>query len=123
MTNFAIAPSQPGKRRRFEPAFKAMIIELCQQPESSIASVAQAHQLNPNLVHKWLYRARKKGEITTYPGFVPIPMASVMPTQLDTVPVSATAQPVNIVIDSKVGKINLSLSAEDSVNLLKKLLV
>ena len=41
-----------GKRRRYDPSFKAMIIELCRDPKNSVAKIAQAHELNPNLVHK-----------------------------------------------------------------------
>ena len=42
----------PRKRRRFSTAFKAKIVETCQQPGASVADIALEHALNANLVHK-----------------------------------------------------------------------
>ncbi|WP_366071753.1 transposase [Cobetia sp. Dlab-2-AX] len=36
----------PRKRRRFTAAFKARIVEACQQPGASVAGVALEHSLN-----------------------------------------------------------------------------
>lgn len=52
----------PRKRRRFKAAFKAWIVEACQQPGASVAGVALEHSLtttwstigNVPLVIKWL---------------------------------------------------------------------
>lgn len=41
----------PRKRRRFTAAFKARVVEACQQPGASVAGVALEHSLNANLVH------------------------------------------------------------------------
>ncbi len=48
----------PKKRRRFTAEFKARIIADCQQPDASVARVALKHNLNANLVHKWIRAAR-----------------------------------------------------------------
>lgn len=62
------APS-PKRRRRFTPEFKAMVVEACSVPGQSVASVAQAHQLNANLLHKW----RRLFDTSTPPDFVRLP--------------------------------------------------
>ena len=41
-------------RRIFAPEFKQLLIELCQQPDASVAKVAMQHQVNANLLHKWI---------------------------------------------------------------------
>ena len=41
------------KRRRHTLEFKRQVIEAASQPGVSIAAVAQAHQINPNLLHTW----------------------------------------------------------------------
>lgn len=48
------------KRRSYTKAFKAQIIQDCAQSDASIASVAQSHGLNANLVHKWIRVRRNK---------------------------------------------------------------
>ena len=41
-------------RRTYSKAFKAQVVAECAQPDTSIASVALTHNLNANLVHKWI---------------------------------------------------------------------
>lgn len=55
-----------GKRRRHSPEFKVSVIEACLQPGVSVTAVAVAHQLNPNMVRKWIteHRAQDSGEKT-----------------------------------------------------------
>ena len=40
-------------RRRHADELKARVLAACAEPGASVASVAQAHGLNVNLVHKW----------------------------------------------------------------------
>ena len=49
------------KRRRHSPEFKARVVEACVQPGVSVTAVAVAHQLNPNMVRKWITEHRSKG--------------------------------------------------------------
>ena len=63
----------PKARRRFSPQFKARVVQECQQPGNSTAGVAQKHQLNANLIHKWRRSMLKpKSE-----AFVALPTPSV----------------------------------------------
>lgn len=69
----------PRKRRRFTAAFKARIVEACQQSGASVAGIALEHSLNANLVHKWIRAARQQEAVTEGPAFVPVPLASASP--------------------------------------------
>ncbi|MGB8714249.1 MAG: transposase [Onishia taeanensis] len=75
MTDLSV-PEAPRKRRRFTTAFKARIVEACQQSGASVAGVALEHSLNANLVHKWIRAARQRTAAPEAPAFVPVPMAS-----------------------------------------------
>ncbi len=74
-------PEAPNKRRRYTAEFKAKIVAACQQPEASIARIAQDHGLNANLVHKWIRSARQQEAPSTPPAFLPIalPAPSAQP--------------------------------------------
>ena len=41
-------------RRIFATEFKQHLVELCLQPDTSVAKVAMQHQVNANLLHKWI---------------------------------------------------------------------
>jgi transposase len=43
-----------SNRRVHSSEFKAQVLGECRQPGASVAAVAVAHGLNPNVVHKWL---------------------------------------------------------------------
>ncbi len=41
-------------RRKHSVAFKAKVVQACRQPGVSIAAIALAHELNANLVRRWM---------------------------------------------------------------------
>lgn len=45
--------SRSPVRRRHSAELKSRILAACAQPGASVAAVAQAHDLNPNVVHRW----------------------------------------------------------------------
>jgi len=47
-------------RRTFTTEFKQHLIELCQQPDTSVAKVAMQHQINANLLHKWMSQSKSR---------------------------------------------------------------
>lgn len=55
------SPSLPLSRKQYTRAQKADIVEQSMAPGVSIASVAMAHGINANQLHKWRY-SYKKGE-------------------------------------------------------------
>lgn len=47
-------------RRTFTTEFKQHLVELCQQSDTSVAKVAMQHQINANLLHKWMSQSKPK---------------------------------------------------------------
>jgi transposase len=68
------APQAPRKRRRYTKAFKARIINACQQPGASVSRVALDHGLNANLVRRWIKVAEDRPSTTS--AFVPVPLSA-----------------------------------------------
>ncbi|WP_122421980.1 transposase [Pseudomonas viridiflava] len=59
-------------RRSYSKSFKAQVIQECAQPGASIASIALSHNLNANLVHKWI-RLQSQKSTALQPAFIPYP--------------------------------------------------
>ena len=81
-----------SNRRIHSGEFKAQVIGECQQPDASIAAVAIAHGLNPNVVRKWLAGQNLKRMGTAMPApaarmprlqFVPVELARPEPRLTD----------------------------------------
>lgn len=67
----------PVTRRRFTPEFKHRIVAACKEPGASVARVAREHDLNANLVHKWIRQAKANTLPAVTPAFVALPVNSV----------------------------------------------
>ena len=68
-------------RRIFATEFKQHLVELCLQPDTSVAKVAMQHQINANLLHKWIRQSRSTPPVLTTPSslqvdFLPIVLRS-----------------------------------------------
>jgi transposase len=50
----AMQTSQSRRRRTHDAQFKAVVMAACREPGASVAAVAQAHDVNANLVRQWL---------------------------------------------------------------------
>ena len=73
--NEIISVKHPVKRRQYSKAFKARIVAACEQPGTSVASVALANGLNANLVHRWRRSVKDKvAPVTGHPDFLPVPL-------------------------------------------------
>jgi transposase-like protein len=58
----SIKQGMPGRqRRRHSAEFKAKLIEECRRPGVSMASVAMANGVNPNLLRNWVVHEGKSG--------------------------------------------------------------
>ncbi|PFG25122.1 LOW QUALITY PROTEIN: transposase-like protein [Pseudomonas lurida] len=62
-----------SQRRSYSKSFKAQVVQKCTQPGASIASVAQHHSLNANLVYKWI-RVLTNEVTELQPAFIPRPL-------------------------------------------------
>ena len=64
----------PVKRRRFSRDFKHKIVAACKEPGASVARIAREHDLNANLVHKWIRQAKANTLPAGTPAFVALPL-------------------------------------------------
>ncbi|MGO2450916.1 MULTISPECIES: IS66-like element accessory protein TnpA [unclassified Pseudomonas] len=64
----------PQERRSYSKSFKAQVIAECAQPDTSIANVALTHNLNANLVHKWI-RVHAQKNLALQAAFIPVKAA------------------------------------------------
>ncbi|AYO55960.1 IS66 family insertion sequence hypothetical protein [Acinetobacter wuhouensis] len=60
-------PTLKKSRRTFTAEFKHQLIQQCQQPDTSVAKVAMQHQVNANLLHKWIRQSRSMVPSLTTP--------------------------------------------------------
>lgn len=68
--------SKGRTRRRHDKTLKRRVLAECAAPGASVATVAMAHGLNANLVHKW--RRELDGERNTAASFVPVTVGAVI---------------------------------------------
>jgi len=79
------APADRCRRRRYSREFKAQVVAACQGPGVSIAAIAWHHQLNANLLRRWVEQAAGKTpgrdpnhavavQSAAPPTFVPVPL-------------------------------------------------
>ena len=66
-----IKPRGRRARRDYTAQFKSQIVLACKQPGASIAAIAQAHDVNVNVLHRWVREHERFGWHGA-PGFMPI---------------------------------------------------
>lgn len=76
-----VEPLAPRRspRRSYSKDFKAQLIAESRQPGASIASVALAHGVNANLLHKWI-RAERAVAAACTPAFIPVALNRSAPS-------------------------------------------
>ena len=75
--------SPRSNRRTHSPEFKTQVLGECQQPGASVAAVAVAHGLNPNIVRKWLAGQNLKRMSTSMHATAPhVPPVQFVPVEL-----------------------------------------
>jgi len=72
-------------RRIFATDFKQHLVELCLQPNTSVAKVTMQHQINANLLHKWIRQSRSMVPSFTTPS---TPQTDFLPVILHPTPES-----------------------------------
>lgn len=104
-------------RRIFATDFKQHLVELCLQPDTSVAKVTMQHQINANLLHKWIRQSRSMVPSFTTPS---IPQTDFLPVILHPTPVKQEAPPSPALEKNAVAHIRIPLhqkqcSARDQV--------
>jgi transposase len=75
----AITLPSPGRRRRYSAEFKAQIVETCNRPGTSVAAIARLHNINDNIVHRWIREAEQAASAAAPSASVP---ARIEPDEL-----------------------------------------
>ncbi len=75
----AITLPSPGRRRRYSAEFKAQIVETCNRPGTSVAAIARLHNINDNIVHRWILEAEQAASAAAPSASVP---ARIEPEEL-----------------------------------------
>ncbi len=67
--------------RRYSNEYKRQVVEASFQANTSIAAVAQAHQINANLLHtwRWQYRKGQFGAVDQAVSLVPVCLSNPEP--------------------------------------------
>jgi transposase len=87
-THLPITGIDRGGKRRYDPEAKRKLIEACLEPGISLAGLALAHDVNANLLRKWVvkHQRRVSGEAdVTAPAtsvFVPVIVGAREPTSI-----------------------------------------
>ncbi|MGE0723770.1 MAG: transposase [Alphaproteobacteria bacterium] len=93
-----------GPRRRHSAAFKTEVLAACARPGASVASVALAHGVNANLVHRWRREVADRGRVrrgnAELAEFVPMAIA----------PAPVVAAPEDIRIELRRGACAVSIA-------------
>lgn len=92
------------RRRKHSPEFKAQLIAQCQQPGTSVAAVALAHQINDNLLRTWMRQAATAPASGECREMLPEPVG-IVPLQL-TAPIES---PPSIRIHIQHGKTQIDV--------------
>ena len=68
--------AKKNTRRRYGAELKRQILAECAEPGASVASVAMAHGINANVVHKWRRLASGPLPAVAAPAFLPVSLPS-----------------------------------------------
>jgi transposase-like protein len=103
------APTLKKPRRTFTVEFKQHLVELCLQPDTSVAKVAMQHQVNANLLHKWIRQSRSMVSALKSP---PSPQTDFLPVILHPTPVRQEIPPPPVPEKNAVAHIRIPLHKE-----------
>ena len=78
-------PPAGCRRRRYSREFKAQIVETCNRPGTSVAAIARLHNINDNIVHRWIREAEQAASA--------VATATTTPARIEANAVSACAVP------------------------------
>ena len=102
-------PTLKKPRRTFTAEFKHQLIQQFQQPDTSVAKVAMQHQVNANLLHKWIRQSRSMVPSLTISS---IPQTDFLPVILHPTPVRQEAPPPPVPEKKVVAHIRIPLHEE-----------
>ena len=99
-----VAKVDSAGRRWYTVQFKREIVARCLQPGASVAGIAVAHGLNPNLVRKWIERVHKEAR----------KLAPLLPVVLPDPPAAAEVRVEAACIEIRIGDAVIAVGAKAS---------
>lgn len=85
-----ISTVERPRRREYSAEFKTSVLEQSRRPGASLAGVALAHGINPNMVHRWIREERQRLELAELQrgatAFLPVQLPQVPVTQPSPLP-------------------------------------
>ena len=98
-------PTPRRTRRYYSEEFKSQIIQECGDDRASIAGVAMRHQVNANIVHRWLREHESQG-LHSKPAFLPVTLhpesessSLTLSSSVNSAPISPQAEPPAIRVE------------------------
>ncbi|EKQ4786503.1 transposase [Salmonella enterica] len=79
-------------RKRYSPEFKMELVRLALEQEGSIAALARQHDVNDNLLFKWIRLWQREGRVCR-PRKNSSSLPALIPVQLRAEPSSSTPEP------------------------------
>ncbi|ECC6794979.1 transposase [Salmonella enterica] len=79
-------------RKRYSPEFKMELVRLALEKEGSVAALARQHDVNDNLLFKWIRLWQREGRVC-YPRKNSLSLPVLIPVQLRAEPSSPTSEP------------------------------
>lgn len=71
------------RHRRHNEEFKASVVQACRHPGVSVAAIALAHQLNANMLRKWVRESERDAPTSVAPAaHEPLPASNFVPLAL-----------------------------------------
>ncbi|MHA3053491.1 IS66-like element accessory protein TnpA [Acinetobacter sp. ANC 4640] len=102
-------PALKKPRRTFTAEFKHQLIQQCQQPDTSVAKVAMQHQVNANLLHKWIRQSRSMPPALKS---LPSPQTDFLPVIVHPTPVKQETSPPPVPEKKATAHIRIPLHEE-----------
>ena len=102
-------PTLKKPRRTFTAEFKHQLIQQCQQPDTSVAKVAMQHQINANLLHKWIRQSRSMPPALKS---LPSPQTDFLPVIVHPTPVKQETSPPPVPEKKATAHIRIPLHEE-----------
>ena len=102
-------PTLKKPRRTFTAEFKHQLIQQCQQPDTSVAKVAMQHQVNANLLHKWIRQSRSMPPALKS---LPSPQTDFLPVIVHPTPVKQETSPPPVPEKKATAHIRIPLHEE-----------
>ncbi len=87
-------PSNRKGRPNYAPEYRRQVAVAASEPGISVAKLAQAHGLNPNMVFKW----RRQLRAGLFDGVVAHSTAVLLPVALPDAPTGETAAPASLAL-------------------------